>query len=70
MSPSMLQPELLQHVRSKLAAGQVKQARYYNRTARPLYKNCSRDRLRMKLPGDEEWSLGKCKQKVAPRYYI
>ena len=36
LSPTMLQPELLQPVGLKIAAGQAKQAKYYNQTAKPL----------------------------------
>jgi len=66
----MLQPQLQQHVGSKLTAGQIKQAKYYNWTALPLEELQYGQTVRMKLPGDAEWSLGMCKEEVGPRSYL
>ena len=66
----MLQPELLQPVGLKIAAGQAKQAKYYNQTAKPLKALQRGQSVRMKLPGDDKWSLGTCKQEVGPRSYL
>ena len=58
LSPTMLQPQLLQPVGLKIAAGQAKQAKYYNQTAKPLKALQRGQSVRMKLPGDDKWSLG------------
>ena len=69
LSPTLLQPEL-QPVGLKIAAGQAKQAKHYNRTAKPLEEIQSGQSVRVKLPGDDKWSLGTCKQEVGPRSYL
>ena len=65
----MLQPEL-QLVGLKIAASQAKQAKYYNQTAKPLEELQSGQSVRVKLPGDDEWLLGTCKQEVGPGSYL
>ena len=69
LSLNLFQPEL-QPVGLKVAASQVKQAKYYNWTAKPLEKLQSGQLVRVKLPGDDKWSLGTCKREVGPRSYL
>ena len=66
----MLKPEIPQQVSVKLKAGQQKQAEHYDKTAKLLPPLNSGDQVRVRLPGSTTWSLGVCKNQVAPRLYL
>ena len=63
-TPAMLlKPEIPQQVLVKLKAGQQKQDEHYDKTSQatvPLEQ----------LPGRTTWSLGVCKNQMAPRSYL
>lgn len=70
LSAALLKPETPQKVPSMLKAGQRRQTRYYNRTAKSLVPLKPGDSVRLRLPGNSTWSPGICKEQVAPRSYI
>ena len=67
---TLLKPKIPQQVPVKLRAGQQKQAEYFNKKAKSLQPLSTGDTVRVRLPGSTTWSLGLCKNKVAPRSYL
>ena len=47
----------------------AKQEFYYNRNTKPLPKINFGETVRMKLPGQQNWTPGVCTEKVGPRSY-
>ena len=70
LSPELLKPESHHNVTAKLRNSQTKHAEYYNKMAKPLKPLHPGDTIRMKLPGEEQWSLGACKRQVDTRSYL
>ena len=70
LSATLLKPEIPQQIPIKLKAGQHRQEKYYNRTAKALAPLNTGDTVTMRLPGSQTWSPGICKKQVAPRSYI
>ena len=70
MSPLLPQPELQCQVGTKITADQSKQAKYYNRKAKPLTELHFGETVCINLPNDDKWSLGTCKREIAVRSYL
>ena len=53
-----------------LAAQKQKQKFYYDRHTKPLKSIVPGETVRMRLPGESQWSRGTCTKQVDPRSYI
>jgi len=70
VSTKLLVPSTPANVKTKLQSSQDKQASYYNRVSKSLPELLPGDVVRMKLPGQTEWSKAVCKYQGAPRSYV
>ncbi len=69
MHPSLLKAQGQDETKKKLKKRKAKQAMCYNKKCKPLEPLHSGDAIRMKLPGDTQWSLGSCVRALGDRSY-
>lgn len=65
----MLKPKLAVNVSRDRAANKKAQCAQYNRSAHYLAPIALGSAIRMKLPGDETWTLGECTKQLSHRSY-
>lgn len=67
---SLLQPNFpTEEDTHKLIGTRHSQQHYYNKQAKPLEPISVGETVRMRLPGEEIWSSGTCKNTAGPRSY-
>lgn len=67
--PRVSHPRQALDTRSMLLKTKERQKRYYDRGSKPLPPLRSGDAVRMRRPGDSDWSLGHCLRAVGNRQY-
>eukprot|EP00118_Oscarella_pearsei_P021946 m.250166 g.250166 ORF g.250166 m.250166 type:complete len:454 (+) comp40312_c0_seq1:2745-4106(+) len=72
MKSTQLQPEIADPaaVQSRIDDAKEKQSKYYNRKSKPLVPLKEGDKVRMKRPGEAEWSPAICKKRLDKRSYL
>ena len=70
VAKKLLVPHVITGVPEKIKVKKQKQKFYYDRHTRELPKLCDGDAIRMRLPGKNEWSLGRVISDVGNRSYV
>ena len=65
-----LKPTLIEGVTKRIEKSKEKQKRYFDRQSRTLKKLSTGDVIRMRCPGDSNWSLGKVIEVMGFRSYL
>ena len=69
VTKSLLVPQVISDVPEKIKFRKQKQKFYYDRHSHELPKLHDGDAVRMRLPGENEWSLGRVIGKEGPRSF-
>ena len=70
VAQTLLVPHVITDIPERIKVRKQKQKFYYDRHARELPKLCEGDAIRMRLPGESKWSLGRVISDVGNRSYV